>query len=153
MSKILDVQFKGENHKVIVDKDLELPRKVFKRGKYYAFKYNNKHIMLHRWVMGIYDKKVQVDHIDGDPKNNTRKNLRVCTHAQNQQNKRSKGYSFHKHTKKWVAQIAIDGKKIHLGYYNTPEEAQQVYRKAHAEAFGEFSPYYNYYHSNTKEAN
>jgi len=40
------------------------------------------------------------------------------------------GVYFHKATGKFVAQLAINGKQKHLGLFNTPEEAFQVYKLA-----------------------
>lgn len=40
-----------------------------------------------------------------------------------------KGVSWHKGVKKWVAQIRIGGKKLHLGYFDTPELAHESYKK------------------------
>ena len=38
-----------------------------------------------------------------------------------------KGVSWHKSTKKWVAQARIDGRKTHLGYFESAETAHQAY--------------------------
>lgn len=40
---------------------------------------------------------------------------------------------------RWLAQINVNKKKIHLGYFSTPEEAHEVYKKAALEHFGEFA--------------
>jgi hypothetical protein len=48
-----------------------------------------------------------------------------------QRNKKDvKGYFFNKANKKYRAEITVRGKRIHLGYFNTPEEALQAYQKA-----------------------
>lgn len=39
--------------------------------------------LLHRWLLGLTDRKVEVHHIDNDGLNNRRSNLRPCTHQQN----------------------------------------------------------------------
>jgi hypothetical protein len=41
-----------------------------------------------------------------------------------------KGYYFSKEKKKYVSKITIMGKRIHLGCFDTPEEASQAYQKA-----------------------
>lgn len=88
-----------------------------------------------------------VDHIRGGPLLNIRENLRLATVTQNNRNvgMRStntsgfKGVSWKKAMRKWVAQISVDGKKKHLGYYDTPEEADWVYRQASALYHEEFA--------------
>jgi hypothetical protein len=47
---------------------------------------NKKQTLLHRYIMKPNDNE-QVDHIDNDPMNNTRENLRPCNHQQNSNNK------------------------------------------------------------------
>jgi hypothetical protein len=42
-------------------------------------------VLLHRYLLGYPDGSV--DHIDNDPLNNTRENLRICNHQQNCNNK------------------------------------------------------------------
>lgn len=43
------------------------------------------------------------------------------------------GVHLHKQTGKFCAQITIEYKKIHLGLFNTPEEAAEAYKRAVAE--------------------
>jgi len=77
---------------------------------------------------------LEVDHINGLRDDNRRENLRLVTPAQNQHNRRSaKGYSFHKRHKKWKAQIFLNDKNRHIGYYTTEEEARAAYLEAKAE--------------------
>ena len=50
-----------------------------------------------------------------------------CTSARG---KHPQGVSFNKHARKFVARISIHGNNKHLGYFETPEEAEPVYIKA-----------------------
>ena len=90
--------------------------------------------------------KDEIDHINGLPDDNRLSNLRQASHAQNNGNRgphsnnklgvkgvtRYGDSSFH-------AQIKINGKQTHLGYFPTIEEADQAYRKAALAHFGEFA--------------
>lgn len=79
-----------------------------------------------------------VDHIDGNPLNNCKNNLRICTQAENQMNRGKtknnksgcKGVYWAKQLKKWKSQITINNKQKHLGYYNCPIEAAKAYNSA-----------------------
>lgn len=156
MSKIIEVYSKGERFEIIIDDDIELPSsicRVFAKKNYFTVRHNKKTIKLHRWIMNVTDKNIHVDHQNGNTLDNRRENLRLCTNKQNTQNKKVKGYYYDKAYGKYRTSIRVDGKLKNLGRFNTPEEAQQAYRKAHAEAFGEFSPYYNYDSGITKEEN
>ena len=55
-------------------------------------------------------------------------NLRIVSNQQNQFNKQGKGY-YHIDNR-WRAIIRFNNKNIHLGYFNTKEEAHQAYLKA-----------------------
>lgn len=99
-------------------------------------------------IMGIplHDPR-NVDHINGDGLDNRRENLRVCTHAENTRNKRMlsanttglKGVSWHKKDKKFRAQIGFDGQKVHLGNFDDPHLAHEMYCLAADMLHGEFA--------------
>jgi hypothetical protein len=99
-------------------------------------KKKRKHYFVHRLVafcflgLDLENPKSQVDHIDRDKLNNDVSNLRIVTNQQNQFNKNAKGYCWHKRDKKWLASISIDGKKKHLGCYETEEDASKAYQDA-----------------------
>lgn len=122
----------------------------------YATRYNGRindkqnMVRMHREILSInghvIDGKV-IDHKDGDGLNNTKDNLRVCTQSQNAMNKENpsnntsgyKGVSFSKLTNNWEAYITVRGKKLGLGYYNTPEEAAVAYDLAALDYYKEFA--------------
>ena len=105
---------------------------------------------VHRLVAKAFlenpDNKQKVDHIDNNPANNNVKNLRWCSQKENQHNQGKrinntsgfKGVSFHKHRNKYQANININGKYKHLGYYETPEEASHVYETKAKKLHGDF---------------
>jgi hypothetical protein len=73
----------------------------------------------------------EIDHEDGDKSNNKITNLINGTKSENQQNvKSTKGYSWHKQLKKWLARIKINNESIYLGVFDTEEEARQAYLDA-----------------------
>ena len=80
-----------------------------------------------------------IDHINNNPLDNRIINLRVCTQTQNQMNRQKrrrnttsqyKGVCWLKQNKKWKAQICINNKRKHIGYYDTELEASIEYDKA-----------------------
>ena len=100
---------------------------------------------LHRVILDA-EKGSTVDHIDGNPLNNTRENLRIVTPTENRQNgaKRTgastfKGVSWYKAAKLWTAQIRAEGKKIHLGYFKNEIEAARVYDRNAVKYFGDMA--------------
>jgi hypothetical protein len=80
----------------------------------------------------------QTDHRDGNPFNNCRANLRECTSAQNQANRtlqasNTSGYvGLHwvKSSRKWRAQIAVNGVNQHLGLFDDKVDAALAYDMA-----------------------
>ena len=117
---------------------------------YYRVSIGRKRPFLHRLLAQAFipnpEGKPCVDHIDGDPQNNSILNLRWATRSENQYNSRIrtdntsgyKGVTFNKENGKWRARINLDGKKKHLGYFHTKEEAAAAYEKAARELHGEF---------------
>ncbi len=88
-----------------------------------------------------------VDHMDNDKTNNHHKNLRYATHTENGRNRKKqlnatsayKGVSIHRKANKWQAQICINGKDKHLGYFASEREAAEVYNAAAREFYKEFA--------------
>ena len=80
------------------------------------------------WPNGI------LDHEDRNRSNNRIKNLRIVTQRENQYNRvaqrnNKSGYKgVSRRGKRWRAQIEVNSKNIHLGYYDTPEMADKAYR-------------------------
>ena len=67
-------------------------------------------------------------HNNGDKKDNRLENLRIVSNQQNSFNQKSKGFT--KCKNKFRARIKINNKHIHLGLFNTEEEARDAYLKA-----------------------
>jgi hypothetical protein len=49
--------------------------------------------------------------------------------------RKTKGYTWHKGHQKWVAKIGFNKKTIHLGYFDTEENAHAAYLAAKAILF------------------
>ena len=100
-----------------------------------------------RLIMYPIPDDLQIDHINGDPSDNRRSNLRLCTNQQNAQNRGAqannksgyKGVSWHKHSKKWQSQIKANDKVIPLGYFDDPIDAAKTYNEAAIKYHGEFA--------------
>ena len=102
-------------------------------------------IMMHRLIMGMM-VGIAVDHIDGNGLNNSKANLRIATTSENAMNRRPrkdsisglKGVSWCKARRSWQASIAVDKKRIHLGFYYTAIDAHAAYCAASVRYHGEF---------------
>jgi hypothetical protein len=102
-------------------------------------------IVLANYVME--DFTTMFDHIDRNPLNNRRSNLRPCTYSQNAANRskmlgttsKFRGISFNTRSKKWKAKITIYGRIIHLGTFIMQEDAARAYDRAALELFKEFA--------------
>jgi hypothetical protein len=86
-----------------------------------------------------------IDHKDRSRNHNRMDNLRDATQADNVCNaslsKRNTSgcKGVWAHGKRWVAQIARNKKRFHLGVFDTKEEASNAYQQAAATLFGEFA--------------
>lgn len=98
---------------------------------YAARKSGNYTISMAREILGLKKgDKHQADHINHSTLDNQISNLRIVTCQQNDLNrKNTKGYYWNKRGKKYYARINVNGKVIHLGCFNTPEEAHSAYLK------------------------
>ena len=109
---------------------------------------NKKVIRMHRLVTNCPDK-LDVDHKHGkETRNDNRKfNLRIVTTSQNMMNRglstRNKtgmvGVSWTTTFNKWLANIMLNGKNIHLGYFDKFEDAVKARKNAEEKYFGEYS--------------
>lgn len=103
-------------------------------------------IQMHRDILDAPAGMVR-DHIDGNPLNNVRANLRICENRENCANRKAstrntsgyKGVSLSKKARKFRAFIKVNYRQIGLGCYNTPEEAAAAYNFAAIDYFGEFA--------------
>ena len=86
-----------------------------------------------------------VDHEDGVKHNNRLKNLRAATSGQNRANSkprkdnRSGIKGVRASGKRWISSIAKHGKSVHLGTFDTPEEASAAYALAATAHHGAFA--------------
>lgn len=95
------------------------------------------------WVYVTGQQPVGViDHIDGDPSNDSFSNLRDVSHSENLQNQKrprsdnklnALGVSWDKGRKKFRAQINVNGENRFLGRFITIDLAKEAYMKAKAE--------------------
>jgi hypothetical protein len=100
-----------------------------------------------KWVTGK-DPTEQVDHENRNSGDNRWENLREADHDQNARNRSLPanntsgriGVYFYKPTKNWKAAIRIQKKWIHLGTFDSKEEAIQARATAEHLHYGEFTP-------------
>lgn len=133
--------------------DLTRPAGGYNEGKgYLTLKLKGKHFMTHRvvWLLSTGNwPKDQIDHINGNKKDNRLINLREATNAENKRNNKAArrdnqlgvlGVYWKKENGKYQAQIRKNGKLIHLGYFSDIKEARKARIKAENIYFGDFSP-------------
>ena len=109
------------------------------KGKFYKAHILAVYIMTGGWPAAI------VDHKNGDSVDNTWDNLRLATPHENQRNtKRRKdsasGYKgVTKVRGKYRARVTIEGKRVIVGEFPTPEQAHAAYQIAATKHYGEFA--------------
>jgi len=102
------------------------------------------HISMHRAIVGASSGRI-VDHINGDPLDNRRANLRFCSLSQNQHNQRLKrdntsGFKgVRRDKKRWMARIQLGPERRYLGSFGSAESAARAYDAAALHHFGEFA--------------
>ena len=92
-------------------------------------------------------KNEAIDHINNNPLDNRKSNLRICKQGENTLNKSFMsnntsgfiGVSYTSKKNRYDPEIRLNGKRCHLGYTRTLEDA--VYKRWYAKKilFGEFS--------------
>jgi hypothetical protein len=127
--------------KIIVDREEEglLAKYNWRLVRGYAVAtIDSKQVSMHRLLLGVTDPKVHVDHINQNRADNRRSNLRLCNQSQNQANRKVKGFTITKHGKYRVL-VCKHRIRKHIGYFDTQKEAEEAYKKAKIELFGEFA--------------
>lgn len=110
---------------------------------------SGKVIWMHRLLMN-FPNNFQVDHINGNSLDNRCFNLRICTASENGKNRSIsnnnslgvKGVykeNIRHRGKCFRARIRVNGKRISLGIFQTPREAEIAYKEASRLYFKEFS--------------
>lgn len=142
---------RGE-YTLVDDKDFDLVIKTrwylheSKNGKKYAYANsgNKTSILLHRLIMNP-PRGLEVDHINGNGLDNRRKNLRICTHAENNRNKglQSNNTSGYKGVSwnmgQWCAQVYKNNKRVYSKRFKDIKEAAKAYNTQAIKYYGEFA--------------
>lgn len=111
---------------------------------YAVSRISNRFVYMHRLILDANPSQ-EVDHVNGDPLDNRRSNLRFATSSQQKMNtrKQAKAKSIFKGVvysqRRWQAQIHVNGAYLALGRYLTQREAAQAYNDAAIKHFGEFA--------------
>ncbi len=95
-------------------------------------------IFMHHCVIGMpLNRKMQIDHINGNTLDNRRENLRIVTVRQNAQNRKYHrdgtktseflGVCFHKKSKRWRATLTLNKKSKYIGSFENEIEAKKAY--------------------------
>lgn len=120
--------------------------RLHSQGYAYAVR-DGQAVMMHRLLLGLGPgDKMVADHINHDRLDNRRSNLRVATYQENARYRsrpggrtsRYRGVHFYSRYGKWTAQVKVNGRLKHLGYFATEQEAAMAYDLAAQAAYGEF---------------
>lgn len=120
----------------------------------YGYRYiqlNGRKYAAHRIVWLIEHGEfpsTDIDHIDRNKLNNQISNLRLVTRKENCENKIAqrnnqlgiRGVSYNPRLRKYIAQIQHHGKGIHIGVFQTPQEAKTAYDLKAMELFTHHQP-------------
>ena len=89
------------------------------------------YLFAHQFAWFVINKECvnMIDHIDGNKTNNKISNLRAVNKSINGLNRKSKGVYFCKRANKFIANITDNYKHIHIGSFNSYEEAEREYLK------------------------
>lgn len=142
----------SKNRCIIDADDLEKVLKhhwnMSKKGYIYSKFMENKIskiVYIHRLVLGVKDKRI-VDHINGNPLDNRKCNLRIVSRLENVWNHKEfitntsgfTGIKKNKKGKEWSAFIGYKNKYIHLGSFDNKQDAINARKTAEIKYYGEY---------------
>lgn len=148
--KVFKILYDESDHELVAKYEWHVGGK-YVRTSYYIPGIGSRTKMMHRVIMGLTDANLYVDHINRNPFDNRRSNLRICSQPENTRNRSASGeckylgvtyqrckinsavYVYIK------ARIRVADKLIHLGSHKTEELAAKAYDKAAKHYFGEFA--------------
>jgi len=93
-------------------------------------------VLMHRQLLNT-PYKMDTDHINRNKLDNRRKNLRIVSRRQNMLNvgilrnntSGERGVVWAPWANKWRAKSRLDGKHVHIGYFDSTKEAGVAYKK------------------------
>jgi len=146
MKKIILNGELGKDKLILVDNENYKELNKYKWSSKHGYAYNKKLKQMHRLIMDC-PRGMEVDHIDGNPLNNQKSNLRICTLSENRKNRKKslnktseyKGVSWNKHNKSWRAYIGIERKNNCIGYFKNERHAAMAYDLWARELHGKFA--------------
>lgn len=109
-----------------------------------AWDINSKKFIHMHQLLGFF----KYDHIDRNPMNNRKNNLRQATVSENNRNRSMlknntsgiMGVNWDKNKSKWRSRICFDNKRLELGFFVNKEDAVRARLCAEKEYYGEFAP-------------
>ena len=133
---VAHVKLKHTDNEMLCDAtDWDRLREItwFYDGGYAKARHRGKTLKIHRYIMNP-PADMEVDHINHNPLDNRRENLRIVSHVVNMANRGrqsnnktgTNGVYFNKRLKRYYAQINVNGQRKHLGCFKTLEEAVKV---------------------------
>jgi hypothetical protein len=103
---------------------------------------------LHHVIAGDASRDVHIDHINRNPLDNRRSNLRRVSRAQNRANggprsdkltSKFKGVAWRRRDRRWIASISVNGRTKHIKSFRDEKAAALAYDAAAKELWGEFA--------------
>lgn len=101
-----------------------------------------KSVRLHRLILGA-PEDLHVDHLNHNPLDNRRCNLRLVTKAENNQNRRTpknntsgeRNVRWNSEMGKWTVAMSVNKKEMYFGLFEDKNEAIQIARQKRREYF------------------
>lgn len=139
-----------KQHVGLNGKEAGTPRTSHAGKKYWHIKIDGRPYKRSHLVFLVVNGRwpdLQVDHIDGDSLNDRPGNLREVTATQNAWNHKHRakpsdlpmGVRLVPKSGRYQARITCNKQMHHLGAYDTPQEAHEVYRAKREELFNEYA--------------